>query len=765
MADKVKIYEIAKSIGISSTELVEICQRAGYPHITHHSNAVPRDEADEIRKTAIKRYKPKQVPVAKAKPKPSKAEKVEKPAPEKKKKRVALTKDVRPVPPPRPVGVRGAVEEEGAAVGLEEEKRPPRVRRQPRRREPGERITKRTIIFKQARKPPTKKREEKLEMMRPVAVRDLSERLGIPASEIIKKLMFDHGVRANINQVLDDEVVEFIGLDYDVEITLKEAKSAEDALLESLPEDSPEDLVPRPPVVTLMGHVDHGKTSILDRIRHTSVAEHEAGGITQDIGAWQVETDGHTLTFIDTPGHEAFTAMRARGARVTDLVVLVVAADDGVMPQTVEAIDHARAAGVPMVVAVNKVDKPDANPMQAQQQLAGYGLNPESWGGDVGCVELSALTGEGVGELLERITLEAELLEVKANPNRAAIGAVLEARMVPGHGVVTNVVVQNGTLRRGDILVCGNAFGTVRSMFSDRGEEVEQAVPAQPVSVSGLNRVPETGDTFIVVEGLETARKVAQERQMQLKSRKLRRRRHVTLENLFESLQRGERKHLNVIVKADVHGSLEPLVTSLGELGNEEVSVRVIHSGVGNVNWSDVLLADASDAVVVAYRVGVNDKVGEMAASCGVEIAHYDVIYNVMEQVHSALEGLLEPEQREEHVGLAQVRQTFQISRYGVIAGCYVTEGSMRRNCRVRVLRDGQVVHEGAMASLRQEKNDVREVDSGRECGINIEGFNDVQVGDSIECFDVVTVRAVLAPRGTRRTAESESAAEPSTER
>ncbi len=756
MPDKVKIYEIAKAIGISSAELVEICQRGGYSHIAHHSNAVSREEADEIRKTAIKLYKPKAPPVPKAKPKPAPPPKAEraapeapKPAPEAPKpapkEPVPLTKEVKPVPPPKPRGATRAVQEEEEVD--EDVSTPRRRRRVPKKREDDEHITTRTIIFKQQRKVPEKKREEKVQMMRPVSVRELSERLGMPVNDIIKKLMFNHNVRANINEILGDEVVGLLGLDYGVEITLTEPKSAEDVLLESLPEDSPEDLVPRPPVVALLGHVDHGKTSILDQIRNTHVAESEAGGITQDIGAWQVQVGGHTVTFIDTPGHEAFTAMRARGARVTDVVVLVVAADDGVMPQTIEAIDHARAAEVPIVVAINKVDKPEANPLRVRQQLASRGLNPEEWGGDVGCVELSALTGRGVSDLLERITLEAELLETKANPNRSATGAALEARIMPGRGAVTNVIVQNGTLRKGDILVCGNAYGTVRALYNDRGEEVHEAGPAQPTAISGLNRVPEAGDTFVVVDDLEIARNAAEERQRTLEAVRLRPRRHVTLENLFESLQRGETRQLNVIVKADVQGSLEPLLNSLAELGNEEVSVKMIHSGVGKVNRSDVLLADASDAIILAYRVAVDEKVQEMAASTGIEVARFEVIYNVIEQVRAALEGLLEPGEKEEHVGWVDVRQTFHISRYGTIAGCQVAEGVVRRNCRVRVTRGGRAIHEGTIASLRQEKNDVREVQAGRECGINIQGFNDIEVGDRIECFNVVEVKRTLSSR------------------
>ncbi len=761
MAENVKIYEIARTLGIASSDLVQICQRAGYDHITHHSQAVPPAEADEIRKTAIKLYRPKEAPAKKEAPK---AQEKKAPAPaekkkaRKKEKQIPSTADVKPVPPPKPMGARRAAEEAEAEQEASREKSR-RERRRARKavREAGEeeQIKKRTIVFRQPKRRMAKKRVEEVEIIRPVTVRELSEQMGIPVNDIIKELMFEHGVRANINDTLDDEVVELIGVSHDITVTFKEPKTAEDELLESLPQDRPEDLAPCPPVVALLGHVDHGKTSILDRIRNTRVAEGEAGGITQDIGAWQTEVNGQTLTFVDTPGHEAFTAMRARGARVTDIVVLVVAADDGVMPQTIEAIDHARAAGVPIVVAVNKIDKPEANPMRVLQQLAGQGLNPEEWGGEVGCVQLSAITGEGIDELLERITLEAELLEIKANPDRAAIGSALEARMEPGLGTVASVIVQNGTLHVGDVLVCGNAYGSVRALIDDRGQEVREAGPARPVAVAGLNRVPEAGDTFVVVEDLDTARRVAEERGQRLQQQRLRPRRRVTLDNLFERLESGEVRQLNVIIKADVQGSLDPLVGSLQELSTDEVAVRIVHSGIGAVSQSDVLLADAAEAIILAFRVEADERVREMAAERGIEIMHYDVIYHVTEQVHAALEGLLEPEQREERMGVAEVRQTFQISRYGTVAGCYVSEGTMRRNARVRVLRDGEVLHEGSMASLRQEKSDVREVEAGRECGINFQGFNNIQVGDLIECFNVVTVKRTLAPKGARAASEA----------
>ena len=759
---KVKIYEIAKSLGISSTEMVEICQRAGIKDITHHSNAVSPEQADELRKTAIKLYKPKQSAVKKApvppppaaapaKPAAEKgaAEKAalekplaEKAAPEKtflpprpRREKIApipSTRDVKPVPPPAPKGTRRPPVEED--VEEEREMAPPQLPKADRARkrkpveEPEEDVIKRTIVFKRVGQPPAKRKEERVEMESPVSVRDLSTRLGIPANEIIKELMFEHAVRANINATLDDEVAQMIGLTHGVEVVLKEPQSAEDLLLGALPQDTAEQLEARPPVVAMLGHVDHGKTSILDRIRHTHIAEGEAGGITQDIGAWQVESNGHKLTFVDTPGHEAFTAMRARGAQITDIVVLVVAADDGVMPQTAEAIDHARAAGVPIVVAVNKVDKPEANPMRVRQQLAGYGLN-------------------------------AELLEVKANPHRPATGAVLEARMMPGLGVVTDVIVRNGTLRKGDLLVCGSAYGTVRALYDDHGREREECGPGQPVSISGLNQVPEAGDPFIVVDQLDTARRVAQEREMQLRKQRLKGRQRVTLENLYESIERGEAKQLNVILKADVQGTLDPLVKTISEIGTQEASLKIIHSGVGNISSSDVLLAEASDAIILAFRVHEDEKVREMALSHGVEVLHYDVIYDVIDHIRAALEGLLEPERREERVGRAEVRQLFKSSRYGTIAGCIVAEGAIRRNCRVRVHRDGKVVFEGSISSLRQGKNDVREVEAGRECGINLEGYNGFEVGDVIECYNVVAVKRTLAPSGAGEAARSDGKA------
>jgi len=775
VAETVKIYQIAKALGIPSKDLVEICRKAGFPEITHHSNAVSREKADEIRKTAIKKYRPKEEPTKRVqrrtrgrsmavapqkevekeekKKEEEKGEKA-KEKPQKRKKKEPLVKDLKGLAPPPPIGKGAkerAVEEEPAELDIEVESRkaaPPRKvsrKGKPPASPKEEGIKKRTIVFKQLAKPPAKKKEGKVEVVPPVTVRELSEKLGVSASQILKDLMFKYNVRANINQVLDNAVVELMGVEYGVEIVFKQPKTAEERLLESLPEDRPEDLKPRPPVVALLGHVDHGKTTILDRIRHTNVAGMEDGGITQDIGAWQITHEGHKLTFVDTPGHKAFTAMRARGAQVTDIVVLVVAADDGVMPQTEEAISHARAANVPIVVAINKVDKPDADPMAVKRQLAAAGLNPEEWGGETGCVEVSGLTGYGIDELLERITLEAELLELKANPDRNAQCVVLDAKMVEGLGVVANVIVQNGTLRKGDAMFCGPAYGRVRSMFNPEGEEVTEAGPSCPVAVSGLNRVPEAGMKLLVLDELETARQIAEERLSQAREGRIQPRRHVTMENLHEWLSEGKARQVKTILKGDVQGTLEPLVQSLEAAGTAEVSVNILHQGIGDISESDVLLADASDAIILGFRVGVDERARELAEERGVQIRTYRVIYEVVQDMRDALEGLLEPERKEERVGLAEVRRLFKISRFGTVAGCFVVEGSIRRDCKARVLRNGETVYEGAIASLRRQKDDVREVERGFECGINLEGFDAFQEGDLIECFKIVQVKRTLS--------------------
>jgi len=763
--ENVKIHEIAKRIGIKSKELVEICQRAGYEHIKHHSNAVSPEEAEEIRKTAIKKYRPQDEPASK--PRRARAAAADKPAVEEKEKPVKAKKEKKAPPsekagkppgtprkpasktPLRPLAEALRKKPKAQAPAetrpkAEQKAKRPR-RRRPRQQEAEEHITKRTIVFKEQKRRTAKKKVERAVLTLPVTVRQMSEKLGVPASRILKELLLKHQLRANINQVLERSFVEVIALEHDIEVTFETPKTPEDLFLESLEEDKAQDLKPRSPVVALLGHVDHGKTTILDRIRNSNVAESEAGGITQDIGAWQTTYKEHKLTFIDTPGHEAFTTMRARGAQVTDIVILVVAADDGVMPQTEEAIDHARAAGVPIVVAINKVDKPDAKPMRVLQQLAAQELNPESWGGEVGCIELSALTGQGIDDLLERTILEAELLELKANPDRPAKGVALEARKLEGLGVVTNVIVKAGTLKVGDIVLCGCGYGRVKAIYNDRGEEIEQAPPSTPAAVSGLNITPEAGDALYVLDSLALARQIAEERADRRRHRMQRPREHVTLENLYERLAGGNQARLPLVLKADAQGSLEPLADSLEKPGTAEVQVAILHQGVGNVNESDVLLADASDAVIFAYRVDVDEAARRLISERGIQARRYNVIYEVIQDVRNALEGLLEPEIREEKIGEAEVRRLFHISRLGTVAGCYVTSGSIRRNAQVKVRRQGEILHTGRMASLQRETSDARQVESGYECGILVEGFNSIEEGDVIECYQTRTVARTLS--------------------
>ncbi|MCK4375645.1 MAG: translation initiation factor IF-2 [Candidatus Brocadiae bacterium] len=745
MAKNVKIYEIAKAIGIASAELVEICQKAGYAHITHHSKAVPPDEANEIRKTAIKLYKPKKAPVRKAKPKAAAAKKAKEPA-RPKKEEIPSTTHVKPVLPPRPRGTRqAAVAQEEAEPAIEEKKPARRPRKRPAKAQPAEEITKRTIIFKQPKRQMATKRVEKVELMRPVTVRELSEQIGVPANQIIRELMFDHGVRANINATLEDEVVELIGVAHEVEITLQEPKSLEDDLLESQAEDSPEDLEARPPVVALLGHVDHGKTSILDRIRNTHVAESEPGGITQDIGAWQTQSDGHTLTFIDTPGHEAFTAMRARGARITDLVVLVVAADDGVMPQTEEAINHARAAEVPIVVAINKCDLPQASPERVKQQLTQYELLTEEWGGQTICIETSAVTGQNVDQLLESLLLEAEMIELKANADRPAIGTVIEAELTEGFGPMATFLVQNGTLEAGNVVLAGTACGKIRAMTDENRKRMRRAGPTVPVRVAGLSSVPEAGDRFYVFDDLSLAKQLAgQQYRARREAVLAEHRRPRTLEAVFEQMTAHEVKELPIIIKADVQGSVEAVRENLEKIEHPEVRVRVIHMAVGGVNESDVLLADASDAIIIAFNAVPDQAARLLAEARGVDIRRYSIIYNVTDDVRKALEGLLAPLEEERHIGEAEVIQTFKISRVGTIAGCRMTDGAINRNANLRIIRDGLVVHTGRIESLKRFKDDVREARSGQECGIRLAGYNDIKVGDRIEAYEVVSVARTL---------------------
>jgi translation initiation factor IF-2 len=567
-------------------------------------------------------------------------------------------------------------------------------------------------------------------------VKDVSAALGVPVPKIIT-IMMGVGEMVTITQSLTNDAVEVIAAELGRQVEIKHA--AEEELEPEAYEDAEEDLAPRPPVVTIMGHVDHGKTTLLDALRESAVVETEAGGITQHIGAYQIDQDGRRITFLDTPGHEAFTALRARGAKVTDIAVLVVAADDGVMPQTVESINHARAAEVPIVVAVNKIDKPDANPTRVRQELVTHGLQPEDWGGTAQFADVSAKAKEGLDNLLERILLVADAeLELTANPKAEASGPIIESRLDVGRGPVATMLVQRGTLRVGEAIVAGDAWGKVRALHDYRGERIKETGPGTPVEILGFDKPPGAGEHARVVENDRQARHLAGLRGQRLRAEQLARqaKRGVSLEELFTRIEEGAIQELGIIVKADVQGSVEAVTGELAKIRHPEVSVNVIHTGIGAITESDVMLASASNAIVVGFNVRPNAEARALAEREGVDIRTYRVIYQLTEDIQQALVGMLSPERVEETLGEAEVRALFRASRVGVIAGCYVTNGVIRRNAQIRIVREGTVVHETTIASLKRFKEDVREVQAGFECGILLEGFNDVKEGDVLEAFE-----------------------------
>jgi translation initiation factor IF-2 len=575
-------------------------------------------------------------------------------------------------------------------------------------------------------------------------VRDVAEHLGLQVAEVIKKLM-QHGEMASITQTLSDEAIEVLGDELNKRVEV--VRAADDELApEQVFDDAAEDLTSKPPVVTIMGHVDHGKTSLLDAIRETEVAAGEAGGITQHIGAYQVHHDGKVVTFLDTPGHEAFTAMRARGAKVTDIAVIVVAADDGVMPQTTEAIDHAKAAEVPMVIAVNKVDKEGADPARVRTALAAQGLSPEEWGGDTIYCDVSAKTRQGLDQLLDMILLVAEVEELKANTAAPASGTVVESRLDPGRGAVATVLVQRGTLRVGDALVAGAHWGRVRAMYDFLGRAVDEVRPGEPAETLGFNSVPDAGEVVRVVENDRKARQLAEERAHRLKAESLARRQaaSVSLQDVFERVRAGKTAGLNLILKADVNGSLEAIQDEIAKLPQTQVTVNILHTAIGGISNSDVMLAAASGAVVIGFNVRPLPDASALAQHEGVDIRTYTVIYKITEELRAAMLGLLEPEEVEASLGIAEVRQTFRASRIGIIAGCHVTQGKLTRNAKVRLVRDGTIVYEGGIASLRRFKDDAREVDEGMECGIVLENYQDVKEGDLIEAYETRSVERQL---------------------
>ena len=574
-----------------------------------------------------------------------------------------------------------------------------------------------------------------------MTVGELSEVLNVGSTELIKKLFMELKIMANINQSLTLEQIELIAMDYGKEIQEEVEINKEDLDLYFEVEDADKDLKERAPIVTIMGHVDHGKTTLLDTIRNSRVTAGEAGGITQHIGAYQVRAKDKKITFLDTPGHAAFTTMRARGAKITDVTILVVAADDGVMPQTIEAINHAKAADVPIIVAVNKMDKPQANPDRVMNELVEYGLISEEWGGDTIFVPISALKGEGIDELLENILLVTEMQELKANPNRLALGTVIEAKLDKGRGAVATLLVQNGSLNVGDPLVVGNTFGRVRAMINDRSKNIQTAKPSTPVEITGLQDVPNAGDRFVVFGDEKTARQIGEKRQQQYIETTRQANSAVSLDTLFEQMKQGEMKDLNIIIKADVQGSVEVLAMSLAKIDVEGVNVRIIHTGVGAINESDITLAVASNAVVIGFNVRPDNNAKQMAQTEQVDIRLHSIIYKVIEEIEAAMTGLLDPEFVEKVIGLAEVRQVYKVSKIGTIAGAYVTEGKVSRDGKVRVIRDSVVIYEGEIDTLRRFKDDVKEVQSGYECGMTVENFNDIKEGDVFEVYIMEEVK------------------------
>ncbi len=567
-----------------------------------------------------------------------------------------------------------------------------------------------------------------------ISVGELASRMKKTGAEVVKCLM-KNGIMASLSQMIDFDTAAIIAEELGCKVEKEVVVTIEERLIDDH-QDKDEDLVPRAPVVVVMGHVDHGKTSLLDYIRNAHVASGEAGGITQHIGAYQVEIHGKPITFLDTPGHEAFTSMRARGAMVTDIAILVVAAEDGIMPQTVESINHAKAAGIPIIVAINKMDKPEANPERIKQQLTEYGLVCEEWGGDTIVCPISAKTGMGVDNLLEMLTLTAEVGELKANPNRAAQGTVIEARLDKGRGPVATLLVQNGTLHQGDIIIAGTSVGRVRAMVSDKGQRITEAGPSVPVEITGLSEAPSAGATFNAVADEKLARELVEQRKAEEKAKANAPVTKVSLEDLFSQIQAGEMKNLNLIVKADVQGSVEAVKASLEKLSNDEVRVRVIHGGVGAINESDVMLASTSQAIIVGFNVRPDAAARESAARANVDMRMYRVIYDAINEIEAAMKGMLAPKFREVLLGHAEVRQTYKVSGVGTVAGCYVQDGKLqRKDCQVRLVRDGIVIHEGVLASLQRFKDSVKEVQAGYECGLSIEKFNDIKEGDIVEAF------------------------------
>ncbi|MCP4264035.1 MAG: translation initiation factor IF-2 [Candidatus Brocadiaceae bacterium] len=735
----VRINKLAKDLGCKNSFLIEKCQEYGFVHIKHHANALTDEQAGVLRSKLVEgsgqSVSVKENPNTSTATKANDKVKVEKKGTDTVggatkesegavRRRIPLWKQKA-----RKDLIKGRWKE---VTKVSQQKRPRRFEKRTKE------------VSKEKVEVLPKEKENKVVIELPASIKDVSAALGVKAGDIISKLLIGHNICATINQGLNGELIEMIGIEYGVEVELKQAKEDENEFSLEDEVDREEDLKERAPVVTFLGHVDHGKTSLLDSIRKTDIASSEDGGITQHIGAYRLEAGGKSVVFLDTPGHEAFTAMRARGANVTDLVVLVVAADDGVMPQTEEAINHARAAKVPIVVAINKVDKPEANVLKVKQQLAALDLNPEDWGGKVQMIETSVLAKKGLDALLDGLLLESEILELRAVAVKPARGIVLEAHVHEGRGVIANLLVREGTLRHGDIVLCGQTYGRLRAIYNDHGREIKEAGPSTPVAISGLSTCPEAGDKFYSVKDIQKARDIASQRERKIREVALSGRQHVTLDNLYKKIEEGQVKEIKIILKADFKGSIEVLKKTLDEISTAEVRTRILHSGVGGITETDILLADASDAIVIGFHVVPEDKAKTLAESCGVDVRLYKIIYDATNDIKAALEGMLEPDKIEQILGSVEVRKIFKVSKIGNIAGCYVKSGKILRNSLVRLIRDNVVLYDGKIATLRVVKDDAKEVRAGFECGIRIAGFDDIKVDDVIESYEIQHIARTL---------------------
>ena len=724
--EKKRVYTIAEELGIPSKELIAKLEELDIK-VSSHMSTLTIEEADIIIEMLREEGKPK-VKHKEDKPRDEKHNAEEK-------INTKQDNNNKELPKKEKIEIQ---DEETQEQEIEEEY-------QDKKNKKNKHKNKQTISQKQQikKQEPQEVNKEKntenedsgiIQLDNTVVVGEFANLINVPATQVIMSLM-KMGIMANINQNIKFETAEKIAYEHDVLVELKpQEEETEDIIIEN---DQEEDLSPRPPIVTVMGHVDHGKTSLLDAIRNTKVTDKEAGGITQHIGASEVYVNGKKVVFLDTPGHEAFTQMRLRGAQVTDIAILVVAADDGIMPQTVEAISHARAANIPIIVAINKIDKPAANIERVRQELSNNGLLVEAWGGTIVDVPVSAKKGENIDKLLEMILLVAEMEELKANPNRPAVGTVIESNLDKGRGAVATVIVSNGTLKVGDPVIAGTAYGKIRALFNDKGQRVKKATPSTPVEILGLNEVPLAGDQFVVMPSEKAARAIGEKRREKQRDEQMKASSKITLEDLFDKMQEGEVKELNMVLKADVQGSVEAIRQSVEKISNEEVQLKVIHCGVGAITDSDIMLASASNAIVIGFNVRPAQSAVAMAERERVDLRTYRIIYELIEDIEKAMKGMLEPEYKEVVIGQAQVRELFKVSGLGTIAGSYVTDGKGSRNAKARLVRNGIVIYDGAIASVRRFKDDVKEVNRGYECGLMLENFNDIKEEDIIEIYEM----------------------------